>query len=1057
MKLSNQSTKAISSSNNLLTIIKFKPTLLLPLRFDFEIIAIAMKMIIFKHRWRIATRSFLAPGILSALLMTCSGLIAAPTVTTLTGGPSQANHKFYGYVDGDTKTLAQFHTPSGLAFDSAAKFLVVADKDNNAIRLVDLAGSLTASFDISDTNLLDKPVGVAIDVFNDIFVLNQGDGSNGSLVVFDNFGDFIVTLADGLSNANGLALDGGDNAYITVNNNTVLKISPGGDITTVATIGDSGTILQGIAVLANGNLAVCDAGNNGIYLINPATQVVSILTGFNGVGDHFGTKANAKFRQPYGIAEASGGVLVVADYGNHRVKVVDPAGTVTNLYGVSSNLWVQGSANNGIFPGWYDGTVCAVDTFGCVEARLPAGVIVAKDGSVYTSEDYYHLLRHVTSTGLPAPGGGGGGGSNGVVVATPVINPSSGYYPMGTIITVSSPNPTVYYTTDGTEPTTNSLPVTIDGNIGFIHWFNSTNDLTGLRVKAFIGTNGSATVSGQPSSVNNIGAPRGPSSNGSIYAGIGSTIVVPVVVNLRTNNQVKSYQFRVEVAPNGGAPMIPAGYDTLATNDFIPLVTAVQGQGTTHYTIGTSAGLQVTAIGNSGNIFFQKFAVVALLKVPIPPNANEGDTYTLTVSYPSATSDGVNSPLSLTPMAATTILVTNIAYTVGDTASLLGGWYNAGTFGDGELENADVNNAFYAAVGVRVPYAFSDVFNAMDAYPPDSSGFVGGDGQIRFLDWQVILQRALRLDPSNWARAWSPGGNLVNSATTLSPRPLLRTQHLLVASPWYRQALVGGSSVSIGYVAGAQANVPVYVKMTDGSTLSGLQFRAVVTEQNGAPALTQPPQLILAPGISAPGIQQSSGPNSTAFGWSLGSFNFQSRSSNFLGWIRFSLPSAALSGQGYTVAFANADGSPNFNTQYSFETRSASVTVNGSATPACICSDDWKQQFFGSLTSPSAADTADPDGDGVPNWMEFLAGTSPTDGASKLHFTGVESQVVNGQRQASLHWLTAPGIAYEVQWSASPSGGTWNVLGTVSGDGTVTAYTDSSAGSGRYYRLRVLP
>jgi len=1035
------------------------------LRFDFEIIAIAMKMIIFKHRWRSATRFSFVPGILSALLVTCSGLIAAPTVTTLTGGPSQANHKFFGYVDGDTKTFAQFHTPIGLAFDSAANFLVVADRDNNAIRLVDLAGTLTATFDISDTNLLNKPVGVALDVFNDVFVLNQGDGSNGSVVVFDNFGDFIVTLADGLYNANGIALDGGDNVYLTVNNDTVLKISPGGDITTVATISDSGTILQGIAVLANGNLAVCDAGNNGVYLINPATQTVTILTGFNGAGDHFGTKATAKFRQPYGVAEASAGVLVVTDYGNHRVKVVDPLGTVTNLYGVSSNLWVQGSANNGIFPGWYDGTVCSVDTFGCVEARLPAGVVVAKDGSVYTSEDYYHLLRHVTSTGLPTPGGGGTG-SNGVVVATPAISPNSGYYPMGTIITVSSPNPNVFYTTDGTEPTTNSLPVTINGNIGFIHWFNSTNDLTALRVKAFIGTNSSVTVSGQSSTVNNIGAPRGPSSNGSLYAGIGSTIVVPVVVNLRTNNQVKSYQFRVEVAPNGGAPMIPAGYDALeiSTNDFIPLVTAVQGQGSTtgkisvvSYTIGTSAGLQVTAIGNSGNIFFQKFAVVALLKVPIPPNANEGDSYTLTVSYPSATSDGINSPLSLTPMAAATILVTNIAYTVGDTASLLGAWYNAGTFGDGELENADVNNAFYAAVGVRVPYAFSDIFNAMDAYPPDASGFVGGDGQIRFLDWQVILQRSLRLDPSNWARSWSPGGNLVSSATTLTPRPLLRTQQLLVASPWYRQALLGGSSVSMGYTPGAPANVPVYVKMTDGSTLAGLQFRAVVTEQNGAPALTQPPQLILAPGISAPSMQQTAGPNSAAFGWSLGSFNFQSRSSNFLGWLRFSLPSAAANGQGYTVSFANADGAPNLNTQYSFETRSASVAVNASAPPASICSDDWKQQFFGSLTSPDAADMADPDGDGVPNWMEYLAGTSPTDSTSKLRFTGTESHVVNGQRQLSLHWLTAPGKAYEVQWSASPSGGAWNVLGTVSGDGTITAYTDSSAGSGRYYRLRVLP
>ena len=37
--------------------------------------------------------------------------------------------------------------------------------------------------------------------------------------------------------------------------------------------------------------------------------------------------------------------------------------------------------------------------------------------------------------------------------------------------------------------------------------------------------------------------------------------------------------------------------------------------------------------------------------------------------------------------------------------------------------------------------------------------------------------------------------------------------------------------------------------------------------------------------------------------------------------------------------------------------------------------------------------------------------------------------------QAVVHWLTAPGRAYQVLRSAQPSGGPWNVLATVSGDG----------------------
>ena len=175
-------------------------------------------------------------------------------------------------------------------------------------------------------------------------------------------------------------------------------------------------------------------------------------------------------------------------------------------------------------------------------------------------------------------------------------------------------------------------------------------------------------------------------------------------------------------------------------------------------------------------------------------------SYGLNILYPSATSDGYNAGVPLTPMAPATILVTNLPYVVGDSASAAGTWYNAGTFGDDNLDNADVNQAFYAASGLRVPYAFSDAFNAMDAYPPDGNGYVGGDGQIRFLDWQTILERSLRLDTNDWSRAWSADGYLVDVVTNLvvphllTAKPSVKTNS--VVSPWYRQALVGGNSIS---------------------------------------------------------------------------------------------------------------------------------------------------------------------------------------------------------------------------------------------------------------------
>jgi sugar lactone lactonase YvrE len=1295
--------------------------------------------------------------------------MANPVLTTVAGGPSKLDPRDYGYVDGLTTGVAQFNFPCGLALDPSGSSLFIADCTNNALRVIsslaDPSASITSTF-ADAAQGIQRPVAVAVDGATNVYVLNRGNGTNGTLLQFNGsyysaygFAFLAGTNASGLVNATALALDSLTNLYVTLKSNTVLRITPAGASSVVGVITKAGVALQGIAVLNNGLLALTDAGNNGIWLLNPATGAASQLTGFHGQGDLIGPPEIAAFNNPEMIAQAAGNQLVVADRGNHKVKVIDALGQVTRLYGVSSNYWVEGSASAGILPGWEDGTVCSVDALGCPEAREPFGVAVGPDGSVYTTEVYYHLIRHTTATGFtgpmpgclplfngptgialdtslsrmfiadtannavevldlnlnettnflqaaqgivqpvdvavdavdsvyvlnrgsggngsilqfdpfgnllatnatglvspsafaldssgnlyvasqggtiqrfstgqaktiatisggsavqlqgialfddgaiavsdaanhvlwqvdpttgaaslltgalgkpgstlgsaafarlnqpkrlaralgdllvvadggnnrlvvvdhrgsvtnalvstnssvwygragdshgpgdslfvpmvspvgvvvgnngavfdsePAdnalrellatslanvgPGGGGGTGTNEVVLP-PVIDPASvsGYFPMGRLITISSVSSNVFYTTDGTQPTTASSQVPMNGLTGVIPWFNLSNDVSRLQVIAFVGTNSSVTVSGQAPATNTIGIPT-PSPDGIVPAGIGSTIMLPMVVNLEPGVQVESYQFRVQISPNDSAsPPIASGFQTLpvSANDFVPLVTAAQGNVALSlpgqpYSMGSAYGLAISTAGN-GSFLFQRFAVVAMLAVPIPASASVGNSYSLSVTNPSATSDGLNAAVDLTPFPPVTILVTNIPCTVGDSASPAGGWYNAGEFGDGNLDNADVNNAFSAAAGLRVPYAFSDVFNAMDAYPPDAPGFVGGDGQIRFLDWQVILQRSLRLDTNNWARAWSPGGVLTNFTVSLQPEPMLRVAQPRITAPWYRQALVG--AVSLGHaLPGAPVAVPVYVELTDGATLSGLQFRALVTSPDGAPLPAQAPQFTPAAAVPGPSLQQSFQPGEMAFGWSLGSFSFLPLSSNFLGFITFTIPSTAGPGQVYSLSFANVDGAPDLQTQYDLETRSASVTVGAPAIPASICSDDWKLHFFGSLTDPRAADTADPDGDGMPNWMEFIAGTSPIDFHSKLQFTSAEKCVVNGQAQTVVHWLTAPGRAYEVLSSAQPSGGPWNVLATVSGDGAVGACADTNAAAAAcYYRLRVLP
>ena len=169
--------------------------------------------------------------------------------------------------------------------------------------------------------------------------------------------------------------------------------------------------LQGIVVKRSGPtaglLAVCDSGRNGILLINPTSGAVTTNAGFNGAGDGTGpnnhgvANANAQFFQPSGLTEAGDGSLIVADYGNNRVKVVTVAGITTNLYGVSSNLWWNNGSS--AYYGWSDGSVKEPDQANDVQARMPFGVTIGSDGTIYTTEDYYHIIRHVTGVNFQPP------------------------------------------------------------------------------------------------------------------------------------------------------------------------------------------------------------------------------------------------------------------------------------------------------------------------------------------------------------------------------------------------------------------------------------------------------------------------------------------------------------------------------------------------------------------------------------------------------------------------------------------------------------------------------
>ncbi len=109
--------------------------------------------------------------------------------------------------------------------------------------------------------------------------------------------------------------------------------------------------------------------------------------------------------------------------------------------------------------------------------------------------------------------------------------------------------------------------------------------------------------------------------------------------------------------------------------------------------------------------------------------------------------------------------------------------------------------------------------------------------------------------------------------------------------------------------------------------------------------------------------------------------------------------------------------------------------------------DAWELANFGTLASNA---TGHADGDGFSNYEEFLADTSPTNGADYL-----ELVVITNQPPAAAGWETSPARWYDLDAGTNLLSPDWlNVASNLAGTGSVLLYADGAAASGRVYRVR---
>ncbi len=210
--------------------------------------------------------------------------LVTPTgvVTTLAGqGPVT------GLFDG-TATAARFYRPRGVATDVAGN-VYVADLANLAIRKITSGGVVTTLAGSGGAGNVDatgpaarftSPTGVAADGSGNVYVVD-----NGAIRKVTAAG-VVTTLPLQINSAQGIAVDGAGALFIAANH-SVFKMSPTGVLTTLAGNGSAGfadglgaaarfNAPLGLAVDSAGNVYVADSNNNALRKISPQGQVTTL-------------------------------------------------------------------------------------------------------------------------------------------------------------------------------------------------------------------------------------------------------------------------------------------------------------------------------------------------------------------------------------------------------------------------------------------------------------------------------------------------------------------------------------------------------------------------------------------------------------------------------------------------------------------------------------------------------------------------------------------------------------------------------------------------------------